>query len=152
MGIQFLDMRISRDSAADQPGVSLSSSSFPYIFGDIGLQTGGIAPGNASLVRVTLNAYARLTMAISSNPAIVPDATFTIFRNSAQIFTTVYQKPASQAMTELTYEMAGITAVDFPPAADVLAGQIRYIISVTTNYGVTLGARSFSGIAVAGNG
>ncbi|WP_233183856.1 hypothetical protein [Paenibacillus sonchi] len=75
-----------------------------------------------------------------------------IFRNSTQIFTTVYQKPASQAMTELTYEMAGITAVDFPPAADVLVGQIRYIISVTTNYGVTLGARSFSGIAVACNG
>ncbi len=124
MSIQFLDMRISQDSVSDQPGVSLSSSSFPYIFGDIGLQTAGIASGNASLVRVTLNAYAHLTMTISANPTIVPDVTFTIIRNSVPIFTTVYQKPASQSMTELTYEMAGITAVDFPPAADVLTGQI----------------------------
>lgn len=89
-------------------------------------------------------------MTISADPTIVPDVTFIIIRNSVPIFTTVYQKPASQSMTELTYEIAGITAVDFPPAADVLTGQIRYIISATTNYGVTLGARSFSGIAVAG--
>lgn len=152
MSIQFLDMRISQDSTTDLPGVSLSSSSIGYTFGDIGLQTTGIASENVNLVRVTLNAYARITLAASSNPSIVPNVTFTIVRNNTTIFSTVYQKPASQSQTEETYEMGGLTAVDYPPAADVLTGQIRYQIYVTTNYGVTLGARCFSGTAVAGNG
>ncbi|MBT2288018.1 hypothetical protein J7E73_02505 [Paenibacillus albidus] len=152
MSIQFLDMRISQDSTSDLPGLALSSSSFPYTFGDIGLQTTNITPGNASLVRVSLYAYARLTMAASANPSIIPNVTFTIFRNQTPIFSTTYQKPESQSQSEITYEMAGLSAVDFPPQADVLAGQIRYIISVSTNYGVTLGARSFTGTAVAGNG
>lgn len=152
MSVQFLDMRISQDSTTDLPGVSLSSSSFAYVFGDIGLQTSNVTPENVNLVRVTLNAYARIQLATSSNPTIIPAVTFTIKRNNTVIFSTVYQKPASQSQTEDTYEMGGLTAVDYPPAADVLTGQIRYLIYVTTNYGVTLGARSFSGTAVAGNG
>ncbi|WP_211746228.1 hypothetical protein [Paenibacillus sp. Marseille-Q4541] len=150
MSIQFLDMRISSDSVQDIPEVGLSSSSlFPYTFGDIGLQTANVSPDNVNLVRVTLNAYARLQMAPSSNPTITPNATFTIRRNGTEIFTTVYQKPVNQI--DVTYEMAAITAVDFPPVEEVLAGQIQYTISVFTNYGISLGARSFSGIAVAGN-
>ncbi|WP_405176380.1 hypothetical protein MHI27_12115 [Paenibacillus sp. FSL H8-0261] len=50
------------------------------------------------------------------------------------------------------YEMVGITAVDFPPASDVLVGQIQYTIIASAIRTATLGARSFSGIAVAGNG
>lgn len=151
MSIQFLDMRIAQDSTQDTPGVELTSSSpLPYTFGDIGLQTGSVLPGNAGLVRVTLNAFVRLTVASSSNPAIFPNATFTIYRSGVPIFSTVYPKPEDQQLV-ITYEMAGITAVDFPPAAEVLTGQLQYTISVVTNYGITLGARSFSGIAVAGN-
>ncbi|MWV42243.1 hypothetical protein GRF59_01250 [Paenibacillus sp. HJL G12] len=149
MSIQFIDMRISLDSQQDSPGVELTSSSQPYRFGDIGLQTAGVSPSNISLVRVTLNAYARLQMALTAAPSIIPNATFTIWRNGTLIFTTTYQKAASQ--TDMSYEMAAITAVDFPSAAEVQNGLIQYTISVTTNYGVTLGARSFSGIAVAGS-
>lgn len=127
----------------------MSASSLPYTFGDIGLQTAGVLPANADAVRVTLNAYVRLEMSVSANPTITPNATITIRRNNTIIFTTVYQKAENE--TDITYELAGITAVDYPPAAAVLGGQIRYTISVSTNYGVTLGARSFSGIAVAGN-
>lgn len=149
MSIQFLDMRISSDSLQDTPQIELSSSSlFPYTFGDIGLQTTSVSPSNVNSVRVTLNAYVRLLMAPSSNPSIIPNATFIIRRNGTEIFTTVYQKPANQL--DITYEMAAITAVDFPPENEVLMGQIQYTISVFTNYGISLGARSFSGIAVAG--
>ncbi|WP_438491674.1 hypothetical protein [Paenibacillus sp. IHBB 3054] len=150
MSIQFLDMRIAQDSTSDTPALGLSSSSFPYTFGDIGLQTTSVSPENVGLVRVTLNAYARLTLSASSSSTVVPNATFTILRNGTPIFSTVYQKPTTQF--ETIYEMSGLTAVDYPPAADVLSGQIRYTIYVVTNYGITLGARCFSGSAVAGNG
>lgn len=149
MSIQFVDMRISLDSTQDTPGVEITSSSQPYVFGDIGLQTGGVLPANAGSVRVTLHAYARLQMGITAAPTLVPNATFMIFRNGNPIFTTTYQKAASQ--TDISYEMAAITAVDYPPAAEVLNGLIQYTISVTTNYDVTVGARSFSGIAAAGS-
>lgn len=150
MSIQFLDMRISSDSVQDVPEAELSSSSlFEYKFGDIGLQTSTVLPTNVNSVRVTLNAFARLVMAPSSNPTITPNATFIIRRNGVVIFTTVYQKPANQL--ESSYEMAAITAVDFPPADQVITGQIQYTISVVTNYGISLGGRSFSGIAVAGD-
>ncbi|MEC0239042.1 hypothetical protein P4H66_04045 [Paenibacillus dokdonensis] len=149
MSIQFIDMRISLDSSQDTPGVEITSSSQPYVFGDIGLQTASVLPANAGSVRVTLNAYARLQMGITAAPTLVPNATFTIFRNGNPIFTTTYQKAVSQ--TEISYEMAAITAVDFPTASEVLYGLIHYTISVITNYNVTIGARSFSGIAAAGS-
>ncbi|MFF2907660.1 hypothetical protein [Paenibacillus sp. NPDC057934] len=146
MSIQFLDMRISQDSTTDSPGVDLVR--YSYMFGDIGLQTGSVTPGNENLVRVTLNAYARLSVLPS---VIYPnDVTFNIYRNGTLIFSTVY--PGSTSDTETKYEMVGITAVDFPPAADVLTGQIRYTITAGAIRNANLGARSFSGIAVAGNG
>lgn len=150
MSVQFLDMRIALDSPQDLPGLELTSSSPAYKFGDIGLLTAHVSPGNAGLVRVSLNAYARLQLTFTPAPTIIPAATFFIYRNGTLIFSTTYQKAASQ--TDISYEMASITAVDFPPAADVLNGLIQYTIYVSTNYGITLGARSFSGMAVAGNG
>ncbi|MBT2290731.1 hypothetical protein J7E73_16650 [Paenibacillus albidus] len=146
MSIQFLDMRISQDGTTDTPGVNLVRSS--YIFGDIGLQTLNVTPANASLVRVTLNAYVRLSV----DPSVIfqNDVTFSIYRNSVLIFSTTYPGNINNTVTQ--YEMVGITAVDFPPVGDVLMGQIQYTISASAIRTATLGARSFSGVAVAGNG
>lgn len=145
MSIQFLDMRISGDSASDSTSVNLIRSS--YTFGDISLQTGAVAPGNEGLVRVMLNAYVRL--AIEPSIIVQNDITFIIYRNGIPIFSTTYPGSTSDIYTK--YEMVGITAADFPPAADVLAGQIHYTIEAGAIRIATLGARSFSGIAVAGN-
>lgn len=148
MSIQFVDMRISQDSAMDTPELTLPAAATPYTFGDIGIQTTQVASGNEGLVRVTLNAYARIRLEAAIG-TMTDDVAFNIFRNGTSIFSTVF--PGSLSTTDPTYELGGITAVDFPPAADVLAGQIQYTAVVTTNRSVTLGARCFSGIAVAGN-
>lgn len=145
MAIQLLDMRIAGDSAADTPEVGLVRSS--YIFGNIGLQTTSVAPGNAGLVRVTLQAYVRLS--IFPSLIVNNDITFGIYRNGTLIFRTVY--PGNLNELNTIYEMVHITAVDFPPAADVLAGQITYSIMAGAIRNAALGARTFSGIAVAGN-
>ena len=146
MGIQFLDMRISQGSTTDTSVISLVRSG--AIFGDIGLQTVNVTPANAGLVRVTLNAYVRLSVDVSI--IVQNDVTFNIYRNSTLIFSTTY--PGNINNTDTQYELAGITAVDFPPASDVLTGQIQYTITASAIRTATLGARSFSGIAVAGNG
>ncbi|GGG13914.1 hypothetical protein GCM10010912_67910 [Paenibacillus albidus] len=146
MSIQFLDMRISQDSVVDTPGINLVRSG--AIFGDIGLQTSNVTPANASLVRVTLNAYVRLSVDVSV--IVQNDVTFSIYRNNTLIFSTTYPGNINNTVTQ--YEMVGITAVDFPPASDVLTGQIQYTILASAIRTATLGARSFSGIAVAGNG
>ncbi|MNN88406.1 hypothetical protein D3C81_2060880 [compost metagenome] len=99
-------------------------------------------------MRVTLNAYARLTIGGPSGP-MTDDVTFIVSRNGTQIFSTTY--PGTLTAADPNFELAGITVADFPPASAVLTGQIRYTIAVVTTRFVTLGARSFSGIAVAGN-
>ncbi|AIQ59084.1 hypothetical protein [Paenibacillus borealis] len=146
MSIQFLDMRISETSVMDTPGIALVRSS--AIFGDIGLQTSSVTPENVNLVRVTLTAYARLSIDVSV--IVQNDVTFSIYRNNTLIFSTTY--PGNINNTATQYEMVGITAVDYPPANDVLSGQIQYIIIASAIRTATLGACSFSGIAVAGNG
>jgi hypothetical protein len=146
MSIQFLDMRISQTSVVDTPGIDLVRSG--VIFGDIGLQTSSVTPANANLVRVTLNAYVRLSVDVSV--IVQNDVTFSIYRKNVLIFSTTYPGNINNTMTQ--YEMVGITAVDFPPASDVLVGQIQYTIIASAIRTATLGARSFSGIAVAGNG
>ncbi|WP_340023987.1 hypothetical protein MHI24_02490 [Paenibacillus sp. FSL K6-1096] len=118
------------------------------VFGDIGLQTVNVTPANVGLVRVTLNAYVKLSVDVSA--IVQNDVTFIVYRNSTLIFSTTY--PGNINNTVPQYEMVGITAVDFPPAGDVLAGQIQYTIVASAIRTATLGARSFSGIAVAGNG
>ncbi|WP_151735956.1 hypothetical protein [Paenibacillus tengchongensis] len=144
MSIQFLDMRMSQDSTMDTPPVSLARNG--YVFGNIGLQTAGLAPGNAALVRVTLSAYVRLT--VYPSVIVSNDITFGIYRNNSLIFSTVY--PGDITELNNIYKLVNITAVDYPPAADVLAGQIQYTAVVSAIRNADLGARSFSGIAVAG--
>ncbi|MEK4193316.1 hypothetical protein [Paenibacillus odorifer] len=146
MSIQFLDMRISQGSTMDAQNLNLVRSG--AIFGDIGLQTVKVTPANAGLVRVTLNAFARLSVDVSI--IVQNDVTFSIYRNNILIFSTTY--PGNINNTTTQYEMVGITAVDYPPSTDLLTGQIQYTIVASAIRTASLGARSFSGIAVAGNG
>lgn len=119
MSIQFLDMRISQGSTMDAQSLNLVRSG--AVFGDIGLQTVNVTPANAGLVRVTLNAFARLSVDVSI--IVQNDVTFSIYRNNVLIFSTTY--PGNINNTTTQYEMVGITAVDYPPSTDVLTGQIN---------------------------
>ncbi|MCM3129518.1 hypothetical protein ACFQ3J_07965 [Paenibacillus provencensis] len=147
MSSRLVDMRIAQDSTVDVPGFTLTSSMGGYVFGNIGLQTTSVSPQEAGYVRVMLNAYLRLA-APGPNGPFTSDVTFRIYRNGTLIFTTV--NPGTGDINEIRYEMVDITAVDFPPVQDVLAGQIQYIIVVSTTRDATLGARSFAGTAVVG--
>ncbi|WP_151735955.1 hypothetical protein [Paenibacillus tengchongensis] len=147
MAIQFLDMRIAQTSTSDLPGLPLAAGAAPYTFGDIGLQTVQAAPGNTGLVRVTLNAFVRMAVGPSTGMG-TDDVILSIYRNGTLIFASSYPGDLTAAGT--AYELAGVTAVDYPPAAAVLGGQIQYTAVLTTFRNVTLGARSFSGFAVAG--
>lgn len=100
------------------------------------------------MVRVTLNAYVRLSVDVSV--IVQNDVTFSIYRNNTLIFSTTYPGNINKQGTQ--YKMVGITAVDFPPASDVLYRPNSYTILASAIRTATLRARSFSGIAVAGNG
>ncbi|WP_410514188.1 hypothetical protein PaeBR_07235 [Paenibacillus sp. BR2-3] len=147
MAIQFLDLRLSNQNPTDAPPLPVPPTATPALIGDIGIQTAGVLPGNEGDVRVLLAGH------VTINTGVVEAAetiTFTVLRNGVPIFTTDFIVQIN-ALTDS--ELADITATDTPPAADVLAGEINYTLTVSSTAAVslaTLGARNFSGVAAAG--
>ncbi|MFC5651169.1 hypothetical protein ACFPYJ_19065 [Paenibacillus solisilvae] len=144
MTIQFLDLRISSQDNSDAAPVAIPLAAAPLVFGDIGLQTSGVLAANQGLVRVLLTGYAKVV--VSPQFGLL---TLQIIRNdeATPIFSTTFG-----AADNLDNEGWGFSAVDFPSAALVTTGQIRYRVQIfAAAAGSTIGARNFSGTAAAGN-
>ncbi|MBW7477097.1 hypothetical protein K0T92_20470 [Paenibacillus oenotherae] len=144
MSIQFVDMRISQQANSDASPTAIPVAATPLVFGDIGLQTAGVSVANQGLVRVQLNGFAKIVVGPQFGTV-----TIHVYRNAVLIFETVYG-----AADSLDNQAFGFSTVDFPPAAVVATGQIQYtaeIFTAAANPGTTIGARNFSGTAVAGN-
>lgn len=146
MTIQFIDLRISNQAASDATPVIIPLAATPFVFGDIGIQTAGVSPENQSNVRVLLSGFVK-----TENNPLFNTNTINVRRNGTIIFTTTFGIAISREN-----EMIGFDAVDFPPAADVAAGQIQYTCEIFTNAAATdqfnnVQARNFSGVAAAGN-
>ncbi|MFT9847110.1 hypothetical protein [Aneurinibacillus sp. REN35] len=135
MTIQFLDMRTSQDGG----GALVAATS--RLIGDIGLQTAGVSAANAGSVRVQLWGYAKVAQTAAGDTVTV-----TIQRNGATIFSTTLT-----ARTALEQNYIAIDPADFPPAAAVLAGQIRYTMTIVSSAAATLEDAGLGGEAVAGN-
>jgi hypothetical protein len=144
--IQFVDLRLSNSAASDASPVVIPLAATPYIFGDIGIQTAGVPVENQGSVRVLLSEYAK-----TENNPLFNTNTINVRRNGVIIFTTTFGVAISREN-----EAFGFTAVDFPPAILVAAGQIQYTAEIFTSAVATdafnnIQARNFSGIAAAGN-
>lgn len=151
MAIQFLDERLSvhrNDSAGAEP-----ITTTPLFIGDIGLQTvAAVAAGNSDLVRVSLTGVAGVAIGVEDTATI----TLTIERNgtgAAGTGTVIYTDSLFLSGGSFDTPPISVVAGDFPPAGDVVVGQIRYslFISADTDTGVTLmGPAVFNGSASAG--
>ncbi|WP_342561250.1 hypothetical protein NST84_16385 [Paenibacillus sp. FSL R7-0345] len=146
MTIQFVDLRISNQAASDATPAVIPLAATPLVFGDIGIQTAGVLPANTGNVRVLLSGYVK-----TENNPLFNQNTLRVRRNGTIIFTTTFGVAISREN-----EAFGFTAVDNPPAVDVLAGQIQYTAEIFTLAAVTdpfnnVQARNFSGIASAGD-
>ncbi|CAH1204122.1 hypothetical protein PAECIP111893_02147 [Paenibacillus plantiphilus] len=126
-------------------------STTPLLIGDIGLQTGvAIHSGNAANVRVALEGTVGLTVATEATAII----TLTIERNGSSTAGTgvlIHQQVFETDFVRV-FSPLSITAGDFPPAALVLAGEIRYtlFISSTSDAIILSGPVGFNGSASAG--
>ncbi|MBW7476183.1 hypothetical protein K0T92_15675 [Paenibacillus oenotherae] len=149
MSIVFLDERISIHSNNSNGTDPLSTT--PLLIGDIGLQTGGaIHSGNAANVRIALEGTVGLTVDTEAEPVI----TLTIERNGSSTAGTgvlIHQQVFDTDFIRV-FSPLSITAGDFPPAAAVLAGEIRYtlFISSTSDAIILSGPVAFNGSASAG--
>lgn len=146
MTIQFVDLRISNQAASDATPAVIPLAATPLVFGDIGIQTAGVLPANTGNVRVLLSGYVK-----TENNPLFNQNTIRVRRNGTIIFTTTFGVAISREN-----EAFGFTAVDNPPAVDVLAGQIQYTAEIFTLAAATdpfnnVQARNFSGIASAGD-
>ncbi|MFC8559676.1 hypothetical protein [Peribacillus frigoritolerans] len=142
MPIQFLDQRISVIPQGAAIPIPVAPASL--LVGDIGLQTVGVLPGNASNVRVELNA-----MIIVDSLLAAGEYTIQISREGTPIFTAIYSGTDLESVNPPAY-----TVTDFPPAAQVLTGQVRYTFSIVQTAGVATGivqGAFFGGSAAAGN-
>jgi len=150
MSIQFLDERISVNRSNSAGVVPLTTT--PLFVGDIGLQVlAAIPTGNAANVRVALSGTVGIRML---DTGIFVDVTITVERNSNGTPGTgvVVLTEALSTMGVGAFSPISVNAGDFPPAADVLAGQIRYTMFVqSSGDGVVLrGPVVFNGSASAG--
>ena len=150
MSIQFLDERLSVNRS-DSLGMQELTTT-PLFIGDIGLQVlAAIPTGNAGNVRVALTGTVGLLM---TDLGIFADVTITVERNSngtagtgTVILTEVVSTGGVAALSPIS-----VNAGDFPPAAAVLAGQIRYTMFIQASVsGILLrGPVVFNGCASAG--
>ncbi|MCD1257998.1 hypothetical protein B5M42_003970 [Paenibacillus athensensis] len=151
MGIQFLDQRISIHRS-DSDGTTVLSAT-PLFIGDLGLQVlAAIPAGNTSNVRVALDG----TVGIGTDTGIQATIRLTVERNSngtagtgVVILTESFPTAGMTVIPPIS-----VTAADFPPAAAVLAGQIRYTLFIAVHVAegtITLtGPVVFNGSASAG--
>ncbi|WP_339319541.1 hypothetical protein [Paenibacillus sp. FSL R10-2734] len=148
MPIVFVDERISINSNNSNGSVLLSST--PLLIGDIGLQTGVVAnTTNAGNVRVALSG----TVNVTGDTGLFATITLTIERNGTGtagsgtlIYTEVFNTNGLASFSPLS-----ITTGDFPLAAAVNAGQIRYTLFIVSSGSTTLrGPVGFNGSASAG--
>ncbi|SET12161.1 hypothetical protein [Paenibacillus sp. NFR01] len=148
MPIVFLDERISVFSNIST-GTTLIETT-PVLIGDIGLQTFAVAnTPDASNARVALNGSVQL----DGDVELFATVTLTIERNSTGtagtgtlIYTEVFDTDGITSLAPLS-----ITTGDFPPAAAVNAGQIRYSLFISSTIEIILtGPVGFNGSAVAG--
>jgi hypothetical protein len=148
MPIVFVDERISI-FANDNTG-ALVLTATPLLIGDIGLQTFTVAnTAIAANVRIALDG----TVKVTGDVELFATLTLTIERNSTGIagtgvliYTQIFETDGFESIPPLS-----ITAGDFPPAAAVNAGQIRYTLFIASTGAVTLtGPVGFNGSAAAG--
>ncbi|THF79525.1 hypothetical protein [Cohnella fermenti] len=150
MSIQFLDGRLSIHRSNSAGADALTTT--PLFIGDLGLQViGAIPTGNAANVRAALSGTVGIEMVDSG---IFIDITITVERNSngtagtgVVILSEVLSTNGVGAFSPIS-----VNAGDFPPEADVLAGQIRYSMFIEASEGgATLrGPVVFNGYATAG--
>ncbi|WP_308635514.1 hypothetical protein [Paenibacillus silvisoli] len=157
MTIQFLDSRISIHS--NDFGGSTPVTDLPLMVGDIGLQVVAANPLNTSNVRVSLSG----TVFVDFAPPPTGEPTVPVSQTIAISVERGGDGGAGTGVQILNQQFfivpghplypISVTAADFPPAADVLTGQIRYVMYVATDGGVDLvlaGPAVFNGLAAAG--
>ncbi|QHW31394.1 hypothetical protein GZH47_11435 [Paenibacillus rhizovicinus] len=158
MSIQFLDSRISIHR--DDFGGSQPLSTLPILVGDIGLQVLAAIPANTSNVRVSLSGTVVVdfappvepTLELPPGPTVI---TVTVERGgdgTAGTGVTILNEQFNIRVFSALFPIS-VTAADFPPAADVLAQEIRYTMFVATDGFFDLiltGPAVFNGIAAAG--
>lgn len=132
MPIQFLDSRVSDSLTGDTEDIMLTSE--PMLLGDIGLQTvAAIGTPNQSDVRVQLVGTVGVTIR-SGDPFVtvyVQRGGSEIFGSGVIIYTLQGDLPLEAGRTRLL----NFTAGDFPSAAEVASGQIRYTMFAAANGG-----------------
>ncbi|SEO56241.1 hypothetical protein [Paenibacillus sp. OV219] len=163
MAIQFLDMRLSVHS--NESGGTTAFSSTPLLIGDIGLQTAGVSPFNVSTVRALLTGTASVAKVFSpTSEEEVPDLTaritITVERNgtgTAGTGTVILEEVVQVGAAQTTVAPLSVSVGDFPPAAAVQAGQIRYTMFISVDNPLSIafqylltGPAVFNGVATAG--
>ncbi|OXM16280.1 hypothetical protein [Paenibacillus herberti] len=146
MAIQFLDQRVST-FLIDSSGAELIAGT-PLLIGDIGLQV--VAAQDVNNVRVSLTGMAGI-VANSELDAII---TLTVEKNGTDTFgagTVVFQEDFETSFVP-SFSPLVVVAGDFPTAAEVLAGQIRYTLFASASAGAFLvsGPVTFNGSASSG--
>ena len=154
MAIQFLDQRLSMHN--NSFGGTEPLSDLPLLIGDIGLQVVGAVPLNASDVRVALTGTAGIAFAgppPEEGPTVV---SLSVERGgdegTAGTGVTIWNEQFEIVQPGVLFPIS-VSAADFPPALDVLAGEIRYVLFIATDGFIDLvlsGPAVFNGVAVAG--
>lgn len=163
MANQFLDMRLSVHSNNSLGITDLSST--PMLIGDIGLQTAGVSPFNVSNVRTLLTGTVSVAKVFSPDteeeiPDLSATITITIERNgtgTAGTGTLILEEVVPVSAAQTTIAPLSISIGDFPPAAAVAAGQIRYTMFISVSNPLSnlfsfllAGPAVFNGVASAG--
>ncbi|SDT51744.1 hypothetical protein SAMN05444162_4720 [Paenibacillaceae bacterium GAS479] len=150
MAIQFLDQRLST-FLIDSSG-SGSISDTPTLIGDIGLQVvaAQLVPEHLTSVRVSLTGMA----GIITNPEADASITLCIEKNGTNTLgsgTVIFREDFDTNFIPAFSPLA-VIAGDFPTAAEVSAGQIRYtLFASSTGVPLTLnGPVTFNGSASTG--
>ncbi|MBM7564843.1 hypothetical protein [Paenibacillus sacheonensis] len=153
MTIQFLDQRISIHN--DGFGGTEPLDDLPILIGDIGLQVVAANPANTSNVRVLLTGTANVALSGSPEEPGPTVVSLTVERGGdgtagtgVMILNQQFEISAFSPFFPIS-----VSAADFPPAAAVLAGEIRYVLFIASDGDVALilnGPVVFNGVAAAG--
>jgi hypothetical protein len=154
MAIQILDQRISLHN--DSFGGTEPIDNLPILIGDIGLQVGAAIPLNTSDVRVSLSGTVGIALGAVSEPGPEPTVvSLTVERGgdgTAGTGVTILNQQFEVLQAGPFFPIS-VTASDFPPAAAVLAGEIRYTLFIASDGFFSLivtGPVAFNGSAAAG--